>query len=227
LYLQQRATGKKIRFIPKWYLEHPLTKLLVNTNLKSLWISADDDNDYAAIWIKLAQFGKDGLFNGEKTFQELASLMIQIQEKKLKNKKVTGFCYSEHLKQFFSLLSESSREYEVFRQMFAGMSLRSIRYLRTKEIDVVTNPELVYENILKFARLIKALNWNGPIVGMTDCTKIRPKLTYSDELGCIVGSTLKLSETSAQVYDDVHNVINSIKQKKAIATQVRAIVLKV
>jgi hypothetical protein len=227
LYLQQRVTGKKIRFIPKWYLEHPLTKLLVNTNLKSLWISADDDNDYAAIWIKLVQFGKDGLFNGEKTFQELASLMIQIQEKKLKNKKVTGLRYSEHLKQFFSLLSESSREYEVFRQMFAGMSLRSIRYLRTKEIDVVTNPELVYENILKFARLIKALNWNGPIVGMTDCTKIRPKLTYSDELGCIVGSTLKLSETSVQVYDDVHNVINSIKQKKAIATQVRAIVLKV
>ena len=29
-------------------------------------------------WFKLAQFGKDGLFKGEKTFQELASLMIQI-----------------------------------------------------------------------------------------------------------------------------------------------------
>jgi hypothetical protein len=41
--------------------------------------------------------------------------------------------------------------------MFAGMSVRSIRYLRAKEVDVVTNPELVYENILKFARLIKAL----------------------------------------------------------------------
>ena len=62
---------------------------------------------------------------------------------------------------------------------------------------------------------------------MTDCTKVWPKLTYSDELGCIVGSTLKLSETSVQTYDDIHKIINNIKQKKAIATQVRVVVLKV
>ncbi|PKK55893.1 hypothetical protein RhiirC2_801221, partial [Rhizophagus irregularis] len=181
----RRATGKNIRFIPKCYLEHPLSKLLLNTNLKSLWVSADEDNDNTAIWTKLAQFRKDEF---------------------LKEKK--------HFKNY--LLSESSREYEIFRQMFAGMSVRSIRYLRAKEVDVVTNPELIYENILKFSRLIKALNWNGPVVGMTDY-----------ELGGIVGSTLKLSETSVQTYDDIHNVINYIKQKKAIATQVKVIVLKI
>jgi len=76
------------------------------------------------------------------------------------------------------------------------MSIRSIRYLWAKEVDVVTNPELVYENILKFAWLIRSLNWNGPIIRMTDCTKIWPKLTYSDKLGGIVRSTLKLSDTS-------------------------------
>ncbi|CAB4379911.1 unnamed protein product [Rhizophagus irregularis] len=75
---KQRATGKNIRFIPKWYLEHPLSKLLLSTNLKSLWVSADNSDSDAEIWFKLAQFGKDGLFKGEKTFQELASLMIQI-----------------------------------------------------------------------------------------------------------------------------------------------------
>ena len=37
--------------------------------------------------------------------------------------------------------------------MFAGMNIRSIRYMRAKESDVISNPELVYENILKFARL--------------------------------------------------------------------------
>ncbi|GBC29359.2 tigger transposable element-derived protein 6-like [Rhizophagus irregularis DAOM 181602=DAOM 197198] len=132
---QRRATGKNIRFIPKCYLEHPLSKLLLNINLKSLWVSADEDNDNTAIWTKLAQFGKDGF---------------------LKEKK--------HFKNY--LLSESSREYEIFRQIFAGMSVRSIRYLRA--VDVVTNPELIYENILKFSQLIKALNWNGLVVGMTD-----------------------------------------------------------
>ncbi|GBB86238.1 hypothetical protein RclHR1_12680004 [Rhizophagus clarus] len=224
---KQRATGKNIRFIPKWYLEHPLSKLLLNTNLKSLWVSADNNDNDAELWFKLAQFGKDGLFKGERTFQELASLMIQIQEKKLQDKKMTGLRYSEYLKQFFCLLSDSSREYEIFRQMFAGMSIRSIRYMRANESDIISNPELVYENILKVVRLTKALNWNGPIVGMTDCTKVRPKLTYSDELGCIVGSTLKLSETSVQTYDDIHKIINNIKQKKAIATQVRVVVLKI
>ncbi|CAB4374643.1 unnamed protein product [Rhizophagus irregularis] len=138
---KQRATGKNIRFIPKWYLEHPLSKLLLNTNLKSLWVSADNSDSDAEIWFKLAQFGKDGLFKGEKTFQKLASLMIQIQEKKLQDKKMTGLCYSEYLKQFFCLLSDSSREYEIFRQMFAGMSIRSIRYMRAKESDIVSNPE--------------------------------------------------------------------------------------
>ncbi|CAB4379912.1 unnamed protein product [Rhizophagus irregularis] len=98
---------------------------------------------------------------------------------------MTGLRYSEYLKQFFCLLSDSSREYEIFRQMFAGMSIRSIRYMRAKESDIVSNPELVYENILKVAQLTRVLNWNGPIVGMTDCTKIQPKLTYSDELGCV------------------------------------------
>jgi hypothetical protein len=92
--------------------------------------------------------------------------------------------------------------------MFAGMSIRSIRYMRAKESDIVSNPELVYENILKVAQLTRALNWNGLIVGMTDCTKIRLKLIYSDELGCVIVSTLKLSETSVQTYDDIHKIVN-------------------
>ncbi|GET03303.1 hypothetical protein GLOIN_2v1777971 [Rhizophagus clarus] len=75
---KQRATGKNICFISKWYLEHPLNKLLLNTNLKSLWVSTDNSDNDAEIWFKLAQFGKDGLFKEEKTFQELVALMVQI-----------------------------------------------------------------------------------------------------------------------------------------------------
>ncbi|RIA81306.1 hypothetical protein C1645_837225 [Glomus cerebriforme] len=73
--------------------------------------------------------------------------------------------------------------------MFAGMSIKSIKYMRAKESDIVSNSELVYENILK--------------------------------------SILKLSETSVQIYDDIHNIVNNIKQNKAIATQVRVVVLKI
>ena len=53
--------------------------------------------------------------------------MVQIKEKKLQGKSLKGLRYSEHLIHFFSLLSESSREYEIFRKAFAGLSVQRIR----------------------------------------------------------------------------------------------------
>ncbi|CAJ0767244.1 4427_t:CDS:2, partial [Entrophospora sp. SA101] len=44
------------------------------------------------------------------------------------------------------LLSNSSREYLIFKNMLAGMDLRSICYLRSKNEDLLTNPNLTYEN---------------------------------------------------------------------------------
>ncbi|GBB98477.1 hypothetical protein RclHR1_03240002 [Rhizophagus clarus] len=62
---------------------------------------------------------------------------------------------------------------------------------------------------------------------MTDCTKIRTKLTYSQELRCIVGSTLSFDSTNVITYDDIHLKIKEIQDNKAIASQVRCIVLKI
>ena len=52
--------------------------------------------------------------------------MVQIKEKKTQNKSLKGLKYSEHLIHFFSLLSESSREYEIFRKTFARLSVQRI-----------------------------------------------------------------------------------------------------
>lgn len=85
----------------------------------------------------------------------------------------------------------------------------------------------MYENVVRFARAMNALNWTGPVVAITDCTKIRTKLTYSQELGCIVGSTLKFDNTQVTTYDDIHLKIKEIQDNKATASQVRCVVLKV
>jgi hypothetical protein len=85
----------------------------------------------------------------------------------------------------------------------------------------------MYENVVRFARAMNVLNWTGPVVAMTDCTKIRTKLTYSQELGCIVGSTLSFDNTQVTTYDDIHLKIKEIQDNKATASQVRCIVLKV
>ena len=99
--------------------------------------------------------------------------------------------------------------------------------MRTRDEDKLTNPNLVYENVARFARAMNALNWNGPVVAMTDCTKVRSKLTYSQELGRIIGSIMPFEESQVHTYSDIHEIIKNIREKKEIASQVRCILLKV
>ena len=73
------------------------------------------------MWTSLAQMGINGTFNGKKIFTELASLMLQIKTKEEADTSMKGLRYSEHLTHFFSLLSESSREYEIFRKALGGI----------------------------------------------------------------------------------------------------------
>jgi hypothetical protein len=101
-------------------------KLLKNQNLKKLYC-ASSSSDETKIWLQLAELGRKGVFTTNKTFEELARLMVQIKELEVTGKRKTGIRYSEHLHQFFSLISENSRTYEIFKHAFAAMSLSSIR----------------------------------------------------------------------------------------------------
>ena len=99
--------------------------------------------------------------------------------------------------------------------------------IRASNTELITDPNLVLENVTKFACIAKELKWEGPILLMTDCTKICSKLVYSQELGYITGSTLSSSEVSVSDINDIHAKIRYIYENNAIATQVRVIVLKV
>jgi hypothetical protein len=100
--------------------------LLKNQNLKKLYC-ASANSDETQIWLQLAELGRKGVFTTNKTFEELARLMVQIKELEMAGKCKTSIWYSEHLHQFFSLIFENSRTYEIFKHVFAGMSLSSIR----------------------------------------------------------------------------------------------------
>jgi hypothetical protein len=101
------------------------------------------------------------------------------------------------------------------------------RYHRANDQDIFINTELSYENFVKVAHAIHKLKWTGPVICMTDCTKIKPKIAYSSELGCIVGSTLSYNEAQVNNYQDISTLIQKIKDNNQIATQVRVIALKV
>ncbi|CAJ0906068.1 701_t:CDS:1, partial [Entrophospora sp. SA101] len=54
---------------------------------------------------------------------------------------------------------------------------------------------------------------------MTDCTKVHLKLSYSQELGCIMGSILSFDQAKVETYDDIHIKINEIRANNSTATQ--------
>jgi predicted nucleic acid-binding protein len=131
---QKRHTSTTAKYIPNSYFDIEFIKMLKNQNLRKLY-QASANSDEAEIWLQLAELGRNGAFTTNKTFEELARLMIQIKELEIAGKRKTGIRYSEHLLQFFSLVSEKSRTYEIFRQALAGANLPSIR----QDIIIITN----------------------------------------------------------------------------------------
>ncbi|RGB36636.1 hypothetical protein C1646_757851 [Rhizophagus diaphanus] len=99
--------------------------------------------------------------------------------------------------------------------------------LKRNDKDCLTNLDCYYENVAKFKRLIDSVQYNGPVVVMTDNTKLKSYLRYSPTFGYIVGSVLSKEETTINVYSDIPNIINKIKSKKAIAKDVCVYILQI
>lgn len=86
----------------------------------------------------------------------------------------------------------------------------------------------IIENIAHVKRFVDSLNYKGPIIVAGDCTKLRSCLTYSNDFGShILGSVLPYEECEVDEVEHIARVIDTIKKKNAIATQVRAILAQV
>lgn len=62
---------------------------------------------------------------------------------------------------------------------------------------------------------------------MTDNTKLKLRLRYSSNLGCIIGSILSKEETKVNIYNDIPRIINKIKAENGMAKNIRAYILQV
>ncbi|PKY54364.1 hypothetical protein RhiirA4_473138 [Rhizophagus irregularis] len=172
--------------------------------------------------------------------------------------------YSKEFTSFLVILgSFSNRVLDLFQQNLKGRTIQSIRQLKRNENDYFTNPDLCYENVTRFKRLIDTLHYKGPIVAMTDNTKLKiavvigkvgimelkgiePRITSNadhypnndlirrgnsieeiSQLHCIVELTFNNNETKISDYDQINQIINKIKSKKAFASSVRVYILQV
>ncbi|CAG8754772.1 2561_t:CDS:2 [Rhizophagus irregularis] len=187
------------------------TKTLQNANLEKIYRSSVD-----------AELGQKGAFNSNKTFTKLVNLMIKLKNLEERGKKKNGLRYSEHLLHFFSLLSENSRIYSIFKNAFGGMSLQHIR-----DQDIFTSPDLSFENIMQFAKIANDYHWKGPVILITDCTKLQPKVVYYQEFGTIMGSVLSSDQTKVSTYEDIHATMKLIRENDAVANQIRGFIIKI
>lgn len=68
----------------------------------------------------------------------------------------------------------------------------------------------------------------GPVAVATDCTKVRPRLSYSHTFdGHILGSTLDMTDCYVQDAETIEAITDRIADEKAIAKQARAIIMQV
>ncbi|CAG8559008.1 22567_t:CDS:2, partial [Gigaspora rosea] len=88
------------------------------------------------------------------------------------------------------------------------------------------NPELCLKNIVQVKRLVDTIKYTGPIIAMSDNTKLKERLEFSSLYGYIVGSTLSTELTKVSSYEDIYQIVNTIKSQNAIASQVRIYLLQ-
>lgn len=218
-------------YTPKLYFKsNLLLKFLRNLDIKDLWTSISYNNETNAIpfWVKLAEKGLNGAFESKATFKGLCELMLQIAQREEHNKGVQNLKYSEDFTHFTAILSSiSPRAYDFYRVNLAGQTLRNIRLLCQRSEEHMSDTSICLENMAWFKRLADSMNYNGPVIAMTDNTKLYPRLGYSANLGCIIGSTFSYDQTRVEYYDEVETIIRNIISNNAIAKQVRLYLLQI
>ena len=65
-------------------------------------------------------------------------------------------------------------------------------------------------------RLVEAVKFKGPLATASDCTKVKKRLSYSNDFGShVLGSVLLLEECEVKEGEDIDEVVNEIKKKKS------------
>ncbi|CAG8776750.1 22440_t:CDS:2, partial [Racocetra persica] len=202
------------RFTPKLYFKNnPILKFLGDLHIKELWTSVSNfnKNNSVPFWLKLAEKGLNGAFESKSIFKGLCEIMIQIAQCKDHSKGIQNLKYSENITHFMAVLS----------------SLSPKALLRQKSGEYMSDTSICLENMAHFKRLADSINYDRPVIAMTDNIKVYSRLGYSANFGCIIGSIFSLDQTLINDYNETESVIQSIISNNAIAKQVRLYLLQI
>ncbi|KAJ7799938.1 hypothetical protein B0H14DRAFT_3885850 [Mycena olivaceomarginata] len=157
----------------------------------------------------------NGKLKGYKTVVELCKVVTEVIKRK-ENKTMSGIRYPSHYLNFAILMrsygGNSSKQFGILKLLLPNPE------------TTFQNPFLIFENMPRVKGLGDSMHYSGPVAVAGDCTKVRKRLTFSNDFGGHILESV-WSLTIAENTDDIKRVIGEVT--KAKATQVRAILVKV
>ncbi|KAI0645527.1 hypothetical protein C8Q79DRAFT_1104104 [Trametes meyenii] len=190
--------------------------------------------DSAGAFLCLYERAKGGKLANHQTFVDLVTVM----EDQLKRAESDspgakkGIRYRQDLLNFWMLMrgrgQHSAQQYSILASVLGGPCPRTIHKFIKRSPDVLTKPDLDFENVARVKRFVDCLGYTGPVAVAGDCTKVRQRLAYSNDHGShILGSVLPLDECTVEDADGISQLVNRVNEEKQYASQVRAILIKI
>ncbi|CAG8800605.1 13865_t:CDS:2 [Gigaspora margarita] len=96
-----------------------------------------------------------------------------------------------------------------------------------KYSDQFSDFVVILASLIQVKRLANTIKYTGPIIALSDNTKIKERLGFFSLFGCVVGSTLLTELTRVSTYKDIYQIVDMIKSHNAIASQVHVYLLQV
>ncbi|KAI1782137.1 hypothetical protein LXA43DRAFT_977717 [Ganoderma leucocontextum] len=193
-----------------------------------------DRNDSTTAFLELFKYARDGKLSQHKLFGDICVVLAeQVHRATSSNAKAKhGIRYPQDYLHFMTVMQsyghQSAQNYAILTSQLGGPSPRTLRLLVKKSPDCLSSPDLDFENVAHVKRLMDVIKYHGPVAFASDCTKVRKRLSYSNDFGShVLGSVFSLSEASVEDTADIEEFIGRVNKEKALATQTRAILVKV
>ncbi|KAJ7835727.1 hypothetical protein B0H14DRAFT_2590073 [Mycena olivaceomarginata] len=208
---------KRLAFTPLVRSEHAAVTAKANLGTPAVMKILSSKAKYgpAGVFLSLYQQSLRGDLDDQETFIAIAG---QLSDKYCKLMRSYG--------------PRSGSQYNLMAGMTGGISQRQMRRRVAKSAVRLISPDLCPENLFAALDFAKLMNYDGPWICGGDATKLRPLLTTSTEFSeknsaHVVGSTLPIRNVLFTSSEEQSRIILEIEAKKAIATQVHVIGMKI
>lgn len=255
---QHEIFRKRLKFSPgvmRGFDNRALEAKLQDPLLCGLFHDLQRDN-YTGSFLRVHKAAVEGKITQFKMLLDICTVFVDHYTRSTSDnaKAKHGIRYPPNFLNWMLLLrgygGDSARQYAILSGQIPAPSARHLRYacsppysvrfhtlihlsslsrLVANSKDALQNPDLIYENVARIKRFLVSVNKpDACVVVAIDCTKSRPRLSYSNAFGShVLGSTLPLEETVVKTSEDIDIVVNKIKAANAVASQVRVVLVKV